>query len=730
MCAQPGRSAVVDRDSPGRPSAGKRQLQCDIGSPGIRKPVHNLLTVRQGGKAGDTCPRCGCLCLGTNDDLTATRCGNGSVHVSVDLLYPLVDSNVAGQIQRLAEVCRNMGSGNGPGLDVAALNGSGGNLIAGNGGGQNLIGGDGRRSNLVSRNGTGYQHRTVDLLLILLIRQFLSRKSRGFCIDFIDQAIRTTDNEALCGQCAGGDDISVQRDYFRIRNGSIRDLCSSHSTLSDQGGGNSTEGNLRRIHSGIGNQGIGDGRLRDLRCSNSQVSDLRPRNGQVGDFRCDDLAIQYLCRNNGGILNVCSSDSRASDLRVGDRCIMDLCGFDLAITDLGVGDRTIFDFGSGDCRIMDVGGQDFTIADFRGGNGTILDLSRSYGGISDFGLRNGGILNLSRADSCIADLCFRHSSIFDLGCANGSVSYFCFGYCRILNMSGFNRRHLDLNRTNGAFTELTSANRVDCQLAAGDDPTGKLPGRDRISLHGIRNGTEGHAGIFPGQAVIGVLRHAHGHPNPDPGSDHPNSITEEDILQEAVFLILLGLGTVDEADVQRDGRNIAPGIKLGLRGIPHEGIALRFGLRVIAIRVFLRFGNGQVNPFRVGVGVDQGTVDIQFRKIQHVAVRILAGRHDSGNDVRKIDIIGNAQQVLGLPDLYIGILTDPFHDENVPPVPGQFARIFLHDSIFPKQGIHGIDILELHVFSGTIQIRIEGEIMGRQAVCGNAIYNSSPHRRG
>ena len=70
-----------------------------------------------------------------------------------------------------------------------------------------------------------------------------------------------------------------------------------------------------------------------------------------------------------------------------------------------------------------------------------------------------------------------------------------------------------------------------------------------------------------------------------------------------------------------------------------------------------------MNPFWLGVSVNQRTVDIQFRQVQHVPVSILASWHDPGNNVGQVDIVGDARQVFGLPDLHIGVLTNTLHDE-------------------------------------------------------------------
>ena len=137
-----------------------------------------------------------------------------------------------------------------------------------------------------------------------------------------------------------------------------------------------------------------------------------------------------------------------------------------------------------------------------------------------------------------------------------------------------------------------------------------------------------------------------------------------------------------------------------------------------------------MDPFRMGVGINQRTVDIQFRQVQHVPVSILASWHDPGNNVGQVDIVGDAQQVFGLPDLHIGVLTNTLHDEYIPPVAGELTSVFLHNAVFAKNGVHGVHVFELHILGSAVQVGIEGEVMLGQAGRGNRLYNGSPHSRG
>ena len=137
-----------------------------------------------------------------------------------------------------------------------------------------------------------------------------------------------------------------------------------------------------------------------------------------------------------------------------------------------------------------------------------------------------------------------------------------------------------------------------------------------------------------------------------------------------------------------------------------------------------------MNPFRVGITADERAVDKQFWEVKHVAVCVLTSGHDACNHVRQIDVIADAQQVLGLPDLHIAVLTDALHHIHIPPVAGQFPGVLLNHTAFAQQGIHGIAVFKLHILCLAVQVGIEGEVMLRQAGRRNRLHNRSPHRRG
>ena len=297
-------------------------------------------------------------------------------------------------------------------------------------------------------------------------------------------------------------------------------------------------------------------------------------------------------------------------------------------------------------------------------------------------------------------------------------------------MGRFNCCHLDLHGANRAALQLPDTHGVDRQFASGDDAAGKLTGADYVAFHCIRHVAKRHLGVLLRQAVVGVLRHPHGHPHSDAGSNDPDGIAKIDVLQEAVFPVFLGIRAVDEVHAQRDSRCIAACVKLSLCLGAHLRIALFPGFLVIAISLFLGFRHGKMNPFRMGIAADERAVQKELRQVQHIAVRVLARGHDPGNHVRQVDVVADAQQVFGLPDLHVAVLTDALHHIHVPPVAGQFSGVLFDHTAFTQQGVHGIAVFKLHILGLAVQVGIEGEVVLRQAGGRNGLHDRSPHRRG
>ena len=113
----------------------------------------------------------------------------------------------------------------------------------------------------------------------------------------------------------------------------------------------------------------------------------------------------------------------------------------------------------------------------------------------------------------------------------------------------------------------------------------------------------------------------------------------------------------------------------------------------------------------MGVGIEVGTVEIQFRQVKDVPVRVLAGGHDAGNYIRFVHIVGNAGQVLFLPNRNVGVIAHALDQKHIVPVAGQFCAILADQPVFAQHGFHGIDVFPFHVLSGAGQVGIKREIV-------------------
>jgi hypothetical protein len=127
---------------------------------------------------------------------------------------------------------------------------------------------------------------------------------------------------------------------------------------------------------------------------------------------------------------------------------------------------------------------------------------------------------------------------------------------------------------------------------------------------------------------------------------------------------------------------------------------------------------------------DEWAVQKELRQVQHVAVRVLSGRHDTGDHVCQVNVIRHTQQVFSLPDLDIAVQPDPLNHIHISPVPSQFADILFDHTAFAQQSVHGIDVFKRHILGPAVQVRVEGEVMIRQAGRRDRLNDGSPHRSG
>ena len=184
-----------------------------------------------------------------------------------------------------------------------------------------------------------------------------------------------------------------------------------------------------------------------------------------------------------------------------------------------------------------------------------------------------------------------------------------------LDMCRLNSGILDLQRADRAGLQLARTHRIDGELCAGNAARCKLSGRNRAAFQGIRDGAEGYGSILPRQAVVGILRHAHGYFHADAPRNNTDAVAQEDIRERGILLVFFGVGQIDEINLKRNTGKIAASIELRLRCFAHICIALALALFIVAVLDLAGFGYLQVNPFRVDVCADIRRVDIELRQI-------------------------------------------------------------------------------------------------------------------
>ena len=282
---------------------------------------------------------------------------------------------------------------------------------------------------------------------------------------------------------------------------------------------------------------------------------------------------------------------------------------------------------------------------------------------------------------------------------------------RVLDVCVADGSFLDLKLANSALLKLSDAHGAQGQLAAGDNTGGKLPGGDKACTHGILHGAQCHLLILTRQGVVGIGGHPHGHFHADALCDYPDCIPQEDALQEAVLPVFLGLRHVNELHGHCDSGKVATLVELSLRCFSHLRVAGSFRLLLFPLGDLLAVGHRKMNPLRRGITGDVRTVDVDLRQVQHLAVLVLAGRHDACDHIAHVHVVFDAGQVLALTDLDVGVAAHALYHKHVEPVPLQFAGILRHNALIAEQDVHGILVLVEHLLGGGGQVGIEGEVM-------------------
>ena len=123
-------------------------------------------------------------------------------------------------------------------------------------------------------------------------------------------------------------------------------------------------------------------------------------------------------------------------------------------------------------------------------------------------------------------------------------------------------------------------------------------------------------------------------------------------------------------------------------------------------------------------------VDVQLGQVEDIAIRVLTGGHDAGDHVGLIHVVGDAGQVLALPDLHVAVHAHAPDQKHVEPVTRQLHAVLFHQPAFAQQRFHRVDILPFRFLRRGGQVGVEGEVVAAKGGIRKALYDGSPHRGG
>ena len=634
----------------------------------------------------------------------------------------------------MSKIRRNLIRRDAASFDLRCIHGFSRQLFRGDRARDDVVGEDRRRGDFLRRNRTGHDAVRGDAALgeRTAVDGGLGELRRAVGgVDRVDDGVLAADDdEPLHGQRARGDSVRGQLDDFGVGDGRVGDLRRAHRSGLDERRGDRAQRNLSRTDGRIGDVGVGD----------RGVGDLRAGHGEVGDFGGGDRSVVNLRRRDGEVGNPRLVHGQQRDLRPRNRGVLDVRGADRRLRNLRGGDGRVGDLGGGHGQIRDVRRGDGGFGDLGGRDGCQRDLGRRNARVRDLRFRDARLLdarrrdgrfgNFRRGDARVRDLGARDLRAADVRGLNRRFRDERGGDRRRIDVRGLDRRRLNLQTAHRAGLQLPRAHRIDTQLAAGDDPRGQLARGNGVSFRRVRDGAQRDGGVSARQAVVGVLRHAQRYADSQLLHQHAHRVSKKDVLQKTVLSVFLRVGAVDEIHLQRDRGQVAALVELCLGRAAHLLIALRLRLFPFALFDFLRAGNLQMHPLRRGIAIQIRTVHIPLGQIEPVAVRVLAGGEDARGHVRAVHIIGNAQQILALPDLDVRIRADALHEIHVEPVPRQFPRVFFRRAAFAQQCFYRIDIFPLDLLRRALQIRIERKPMLGQTRGGDTLYDGSPRLGG
>ena len=369
---------------------------------------------------------------------------------------------------------------------------------------------------------------------------------------------------------------------------------------------------------------------------------------------------------------------------------------------------------------MDMGFLDFTHTDVGSVNHTGFNLRGTDSRLADLRPGDAGILDLCRADGGFRDLASSDSQILNLCCGNGGILNMRFADGSLLDVCRSYRRRPDLQGTDRAVLQVPGANGAHGQLDAADGACRQLTGRDHAALHAVQRRAEGTGGVLPQQAVVGVLRHAQGNSQTQPGHDHAHRIAQEDAVQDAEVAVFLGIVHAQEVHIQRDGGQVAAIVQLGLRRFAQFPVDIAFA----GVIVLLGIADGEVSPLHMGISPDVRAVNVLLREIQHMPVLVLAGGYDARDHAGFIQIITDTQQVFPLTDFNIRVTAHAVDEVHIVPVPGQLGVVLADDAFITQHGFHRVDMLKGKPLCRAGEVGVHGEVMGRFAPVENGMRSS------
>ena len=564
-----------------------------------------------------------------------------------------------------------------------------------------LIRRDGLRHDFVGGNGALGEHIAVNGV-------HLRRDQLAYVVDGVDNALITApDDEPLYGQLPGGDLVGGQLDNFGICDGAICDLRRAHCALLDERGGDRAQRNLGCVNGGVGNLHVGDRSLRDFRRGDGKVVDLGCAHSQVGNLGAGHSGIRNLSGLDSTVPDVGSVNRSPSDMRILDGGAGYLRAVNGTVLDVRVADGTVCNLRVGNRPVMDVGLLDFTCADVRSGDDAFFNLRGADSSVADLCPGDACVLDLGRTDGGFRNLRPDNLGFADLGGGNSGVLNVCFTDGGLLDVGRANRRCPDLQGTHRAVLQVPCADRPHGQLDAADGTRRQLTGRDHAALHAVQRRAEGAGGVLPQQAVVGVLRHAQSYGQAQFGHNHAHGIPQIGTVQDAEVAVFLRVIHVQEVHVQRDRGQVAAVVQLGLCGFAQ----LAINIALAGFIVLFRIRHSKVSPFHMGISANIRAVDVLLGEIQHVAVLVLACGHNARDHAGFVHIVGDAQQVLALPDLHVRVPAHAVDEVHVVPVPGQLGMIPADNALIAQHGFHRVDVLEADFICRAGEVGVHGEVV-------------------